>query len=231
MGNAIGIGGREEDAMSEAMHVLSSYGGVLLFVAALIEQSGVPVPAAPFLLAAGALAAAGQISLVAAVAWTALACLAADAFWFYAGHRGKDRLVPFFARLRGGRPARQPATGVRKTLRALRILTIAKFLPLGTLVPLRAGTLDISPVRFLLLDLPAALIYASSYLLLGFWFHRQLNELMAIVRGLGSAGLLLVLLLAGVYAVLGLARGHRAPIHSAENAEAANPDIPEPIKS
>lgn len=217
--------------MSEAMHVLSLYGGLLLFVAALIEQSGVPVPAAPFLLAAGAFAATGQLSLITAGAWTVLACLSADAFWFYAGHRGKDRLLPFFARLHGGRRACRSTTGVRANLRGLRILTIAKFLPLGTLVPLRAGTLDISPVRFLLLDLPAALIYASSYLLLGFWFHHQLNELMAIVRGLGMAGLLLVLLLAGIYALMGFVRGHRAQFHSAKNPEAANPDLPEPIKS
>ena len=199
--------------MNQIVQFLGLGGGLVLFVAAFIEQSGVPIPAAPFLLAAGALAAAGQLNLATAITWTALACLAADTFWFYAGHRGKERLLPFFARLRRGRCAsKSPRTGIRATLRGLRILTIAKFLPLGTLVPLRAGTMDISPVRFLLLDLPGALIYASVYLLLGFFFHQQLNQLMAIVRGLGTAGILAVLLLAAVYAGLGLVRHYRSKV-------------------
>lgn len=197
--------------MNQIIHFLAWNSGLVLFVAAFVEQSGIPIPAAPFLLAAGALAAAGQLNLVAAIAWTASACLAADTFWFYAGHRGKERLLPFFARLRRGRCAsKSPRTGIRATLRGLRILTIAKFLPLGTLVPLRAGTLDINPLRFLLLDLPGALIYGSVYVLLGFFFHRQLHQLMAIVRELGTAGIVLVLLLVVVYAGFGLVRHYRS---------------------
>ena len=212
--------------MNQIIHFLTWNSGLVLFVAAFAEQSGVPIPAAPFLLAAGALAAAGQLNLVTAIAWTAAACLAADTFWFYAGHRGKDRLLPLFRRLRGKRHSGPRTTGPGATLRGLRILTVAKFLPFGSLVPLRAGTLDISPLRFVLLDLPASLIYGSVYPLLGFFFHRQLDQLTAIVRAFGTAGVLLVLLSAAIYAGFGFARRRRVHSHSAEAMETANSDSP-----
>jgi membrane protein DedA with SNARE-associated domain len=195
---------------NQMIQFLSWHGGLVLFAAAFIEQSGLPIPAAPFLLAAGALAAAGQVSLIAAIAWTAFACLAADTFWFYAGHCGKGRLLPFFAHLQRGRRPRRSTTGARATLRGLRILTAAKFLPLGTLVPLRAGTLDVSPLRFVLLDLPGSLIYASVYLLLGFFFHHQLRQLTDIVRRLGTAGLVLLLASAAIYGGFAFFRHYRS---------------------
>ena len=211
--------------MSQIIQFLSWNGGIVLFAAAFVEQSGVPIPAAPLLLAAGALAAAGQLSLITAIAWTALACLAADTFWFCAGHRGKDRLLPLFARLRRNRSARRSATGARAMIRGVRVLTVAKFLPLGTLVPLRAGTLNISPARFVLLDLPASLVYGSVYLLLGFFFHHQLHRLIAIVQGLGTAGLSLVLLLAGIYAGFAFFRHHHVQSNSAKETEAKVSDV------
>ena len=205
--------------MSQITQFLGWHGGLVLFLVVLAEQSGVPVPAAPLLLAAGALAANGQLNFILAIAWTTAACVLADAFWFYVGHRGKTHLLSLFGRWRNTRAAR-PRTGVRATLRGIRILTAAKFLPLGTLVPLRAGSLDVVPMRFLLLDVPGSLIYASVYLLLGFSFHRQLHQLTAIVRGLGIIGLLLVVLLAGIYSACVFVRRHHI-----ERIPANNPEV------
>jgi membrane protein DedA with SNARE-associated domain len=222
--------------MNQIIQTLIWHGGLVLFLAAFAEQSGVPVPAAPFLLAAGALAARGQLNLIAAIAWTALACLVADAFWFYVGHRGKTHLLSLLGRWNNTRTAR-PRTGVRATLRGIRILTAAKFLPLGTLVPLRAGSLDVVPLRFLLMDVPSSLIYASVYLLLGFFFHQQLNQLTAIVRGLGMIGLFLVVLLTGIYAASVFVRRRHIGRNPANNPEvkisdsSAQPQISTPIKS
>ena len=48
--------------MELPIHVLQMYGYLLLFAWVLIEQFGIPLPATPVLLAAGALSAEGQIS-------------------------------------------------------------------------------------------------------------------------------------------------------------------------
>ena len=212
--------------MSQIIQFLSWHGGLVLFLVVLAEQSGVPVPAAPLLLAAGALAANGQLNFILAITCTTTACVLADAFWFYTGHRGKARFLMLFGRWRRMRGARPRTTGIRATLRGLRILTAAKFLPLGTLVPLRAGTLDVNPLRFLLLDIPSALVYASVYLLLGYFFHHQLSQLIAIIRGLGMAGLFLVLLLAAIYATCALVRRHQVERNPGNKPEAKIPDSP-----
>jgi membrane protein DedA with SNARE-associated domain len=217
--------------MTQIIQFLSRHGGVVLFLAVLVEQSGVPIPAAPLLLAAGALAANGHLNFILAATWIMAACVLADSFWFYAGHRGKARFLPLFGCWRRTWGARPRTTGVRATLRGLRILTAAKFLPLGTLVPLRAGTLDVSSLRFLLLDVPGSLIYASVYLFLGFFFHRQLHQLTAMMRELGIAGLLLVLLLAGIYAACTLVRRRHIERNPANNPEAEILDSPSQVQT
>ena len=54
--------------MALPTHILLMYGYLLLFAWVLVEQVGIPLPATPVLLAAGALSAEGQISFPAALA-------------------------------------------------------------------------------------------------------------------------------------------------------------------
>src|SRR5262245_40725801 len=56
-----------------------------LFLWILAEQFGLPIPAVPFLLGAGALAAGGRLSLGGALALAVAAALTADVFWFVLG--------------------------------------------------------------------------------------------------------------------------------------------------
>ena len=51
----------------ERLNSLSTYGYAALFACVLAEQLGLPLPAAPFLLAAGALAGLGKLNLAVAL--------------------------------------------------------------------------------------------------------------------------------------------------------------------
>ena len=82
--------------MSQMTRFLISHGGLFLFLIVLADQGGLPVPAVPWLLAAGALAVGGKLSLVGAICWAALGSLAADMIWFYLGQRGKTRIFRVF---------------------------------------------------------------------------------------------------------------------------------------
>jgi hypothetical protein len=77
----------------------------------------------------------------------------------------------------------------------MRILSTAKFLPFGTIVPLRAGALNVSSWRFVILDAISSTFYASVYVLLGFFFHEQLEQLVALIKRLGLLSLALVAIL------------------------------------
>ncbi len=54
--------------MNDAVEFLIQHGGVVLFVSVFAEQVGLPVPAIPVLLAAGALAGAGKMNLALRIA-------------------------------------------------------------------------------------------------------------------------------------------------------------------
>lgn len=185
--------------MNHLTQFLISNGGSVLFLIVFAEQSGLPFPAAPWLLAAGALAVGGRVNLLTVILWATIASLAADSFWFYAGHRSKARLFQLFPQWHPIRAMVAQKTQPALILRGVQMLTAAKFLPLGILVPLRAGAFEVSPLRFLLVDAVCSLFYASLYVLLGFFFHDQLEQLMSVVRRFGAFAVILVLLLVAGY--------------------------------
>ena len=76
--------------MNEPMQFLADHGGLLLFAVVFLEQAGLPLPAMPWLLAAGAVSARGDLNLLGALGVIVLACVLADSIWFFLGrHRGK----------------------------------------------------------------------------------------------------------------------------------------------
>ncbi len=68
---------------------------------------------------------------------------------------------------------------------------------LGILVPLRAGAIEVGRWRFLLVDAVCSLFYASVYVLPGFIFHGQLEQLVKGVRRFGAFSFVLLLLVGG----------------------------------
>jgi membrane protein DedA with SNARE-associated domain len=81
------------------------------------------------------------------------------------------------------------------------MLTAAKFLPFGTVIPMHAGALEVGRLRFLLVDAFTSVVYAAVYAALGFAFHNQLEQVVAFLRKLGAVSLLLIVVLAGTYVV------------------------------
>ena len=70
------------------------WAGLVLFVLVLANQAGVPIPATPSLLAAGALAAGGRLSFGVILATAVAAALSADLVWYGLGRwRGAQTLA------------------------------------------------------------------------------------------------------------------------------------------
>ena len=185
--------------MSQITQLLISHGGLFLFLIVLADQSGLPFPAVPWLLASGALAAGGKLSLLGAICWAALGSLGGDMIWFYLGQRGKRRIFRVFPDLESRKRMLPRKLNTRLILRGVRVLTAAKFLPLGSVVPMRAGALEVGPLRFFLIDAFSSVLFAAVYVVLGFIFHSQLEEAVAFVRKLGVVALLLVVAAIGAY--------------------------------
>ena len=186
--------------MTQISQFLIAHGGLFLFVMVLAEESGLPLPAAPWLLAAGALAAGGKLSFLASTWWAALGSLAGDMIWFYLGRRGKRRIFRAFPHLESVKRTIPRRLHAKLVLRGVRMLTAAKFIPFGTVVALRAGALEVGSLRFLLIDAFSSILYASAYVALGFTFHSQLEQVMAFMRKLGVVALLLLVIAFVAYA-------------------------------
>jgi membrane protein DedA with SNARE-associated domain len=120
--------------------ILLMYGYLVLFAWVLIEQLGLPLPAIPVLLAAGALSAQRQISFPLALAVGVAAALTADSVWFFVGRRHGHRVLSLLCKM-----SLEPTTCVRRTQdsfgrRRGTMLLFAKFVPgLSTLAPPVAG--------------------------------------------------------------------------------------------
>jgi membrane protein DedA with SNARE-associated domain len=193
--------------MSEIPQFLMGHGGPVLFAIVFAEQAGLPLPSAPWLLAAGALSAGGRLNPVVAIGVTALAALLADSIWFYVGRRGGQRVLRLFCSLS---LARNSCVGRTKDFFArhgLQTMVASKFLPgLGAVMPPLAGALGMPVSRFLLYDGLGSLFYGSFYVLAGFLFHNQLEQAVSMMSQLGFSVLLLALALVTGYIAFKYAR-------------------------
>ena len=186
--------------MTETLGFLVRHGPGVLFAAVFVEQMGVPLPAAPWLLAAGALAATNNINWFAALASATFGSLLADLIWFYLGRQGGHRVLDLLCRI-----SLEPDSCVRRTQDVftrygMRGVVAAKFIPgLSTLAPPLAGSSGVSAPRFFLFDGLGSFLYPASFMLLGALFSRQLEEVIAALASLGSGALGVVIALAALY--------------------------------
>jgi membrane protein DedA with SNARE-associated domain/rhodanese-related sulfurtransferase len=186
--------------MSGLIEFLIAYGLPLLFVAILLEQLGLPLPAVPWLLAVGSLSANAKFSAPAGVAVAVVACLVADSTWFYLGRHHGNRLLGLLCRI-----SLEPDSCVRRTENSfarygLRTLLVSKFVPgLNTVAAPLAGASKVSVRRFLLFDATGALLYAGCYILVGYLFRDQIEQITAALAGLGQSAVLVLVLLIGAY--------------------------------
>jgi len=205
--------------VNQITEFLIAHGGLILFAIAFAEQSGLPLPGAPWLIAAGALAASGKFDLIAGISWAALGCVAADAIWFFVGHRGKARVFRMFPHLEAVQVKLQRATLARTVLHGTRMLTMAKFLPFGTVIPVHAGAMEVGRLRFLLVDAFCSVVYSAVYAALGFAFHDQLEQVVAFIQSLSAVSLVLLATLAGIYVAYRLLKRRRKPVTVAPPAQ------------
>jgi membrane protein DedA with SNARE-associated domain/rhodanese-related sulfurtransferase len=158
-------------------HILLVYGYAVLFGWVLIEQLGVPLPAAPLILAAGALSAEHEMSFPLALLVGLVACIVADGSWFFIGRhygRGVTRLLC--------KLSLEPTVCIRRTESSLggrRQVTIlfSKFIPgVSTMVPPLAGHGGMSFGEFFALDGLASLMWVGGLLVCGRFFGDVLKH-------------------------------------------------------
>lgn len=167
--------------------LFQAHGIVAVFVGALVEQLGAPVPAVPMLLLAGARSANDGLFALKALSAATAACAIADTLWFLAGRSHGHAVLRLLCRV-----SMSPGTCVQRSERSFqrrRVLTLlfAKFIPgVSTLTAPLAGALRMPLRTFVLLDVAGTLLWAGTALAAGLVFHDQVDGIVNGISELGS---------------------------------------------
>src|SRR5947209_6872305 len=188
--------------MHRAFEFLIHHGYVVLLVWVFAEQVGIPIPAMPLLLAAGALAGTGHLNFFTSVFFAVLGAVAADTIWFQLGRHKGIKILQLLCRI-----SLEPDSCVRRTegifsKQGARSLLVAKFIPgLGIVTPPLAGIFHMRFRRFLLFDALGTMLWAGAFLGLGYVFAGEIERVAASLASLG--GWLLVVVFGALAAYIG----------------------------
>ena len=185
-----------------ALQFLVDHGASVLFWVIFVEQIGLPIPAFPLLIAAGALVGAGKMSLATALLVPVAASLPPDVAWYYVGRVKGVKVLGFLCRI-----SLEPDSCVRSTENLFqhygsRALLVAKFVPgFSTVAPPLAGIIGMGAASFLLYDTGGILVWAGVSAGVGALFSNQLEPLAELFDQVG--GWLLIVGSAGFAGFIG----------------------------
>ncbi|HEX3800621.1 MAG TPA: VTT domain-containing protein [Verrucomicrobiae bacterium] len=143
-----------------------------------LEQIGVPIPAFPALLAAGALSVSGEMNFALCLAIAIGASVLADSIWYVIGLSRGGKVLNLMCRL-----SWRPDTCVSKTKSffsryGTRTLLFSKFVPgLNTLAPPLAGMSNVRYGEFVAYDAVGALFWATLPLAAGAYLSESFKRL------------------------------------------------------
>jgi len=190
--------------MNDLLATMGRHGYALTFVLLFAEAVGLPFPAAIALVGAGAAIAShtllGPGILLAAV----IALMAGDSIQFWLGRKTGWALLGFLCRL-----SMNPETCILRSAesfykRGKITLVIAKFIPgVNTMAAPLAGSMKMRYEQFLRLDFAGSLLYASTYLLVGYLSR---DVLAATLRNFHLAGRVMEIVVIAAIAVYAIYR-------------------------
>jgi membrane protein DedA with SNARE-associated domain/rhodanese-related sulfurtransferase len=186
--------------MTQTTQFLVSHGQLVIFLVVFLEQAGLPLPALPFLLSAGALSATGKFNPFLGTGFTMLACVIANLLWFYLGRYRGTQVLGFLCRL-----SLEPDSCVRRTQNVftrygLRGLLISKFVPgLNTVSSPLAAMAGIPVSVFLFVDAVGSLLYGACFIAIGYFFSSQIEQILAAMSHIGGSAVALMVGLVALY--------------------------------
>jgi membrane protein DedA with SNARE-associated domain len=186
------------DALSS---LLNQHGLTLVFANVLVAQLGLPLPALPMLVVAGALVSEGTLNIAPLALVVMIASLLGDTPWYYAGRRYGYGILRTLCRI-----SIEPDSCVKQTENIFDrwgppSLLVAKYIPgFSTVAPPLAGTMGVGLPRFLLYSAAAALVWAAVPVAGGYFFSAEVEWLLAGLESMGTGALAIVAALVLGYA-------------------------------
>lgn len=177
---------------------VARYGLTAVFLFTFLENVGLPIPAFPVLMLAGAYASTRHLVVPLIVGVAVTGALLADGIWYFVGRWRGKRVLDHLCRISFNPDAclERAVDGFHRRKGAT--ILFAKFLPgVNTIMPPLAGVSSMPFLAFLLLDLAGATLWAGSAVALGFVFGEKIAE-----TARGFQGMMGWILLSGLAATV-----------------------------
>src|SRR5271170_7359925 len=181
-------------SLDNLIALIHQYGMGFVFLNVLALQAGLPLPAYPTLIVAGALAAMGGAPVYQLVGVGVGAALIADTGWYAAGRRFGMRILSTLCRV-----SLSQDTCVRQTESIFQrfgpsSMLFAKFVPgFASVATALAGAIRLNYATFVAFDMMGAALWVGVGVGLGYVFHDAVGQVMRQLSSLGEYGLILVL--------------------------------------
>jgi membrane protein DedA with SNARE-associated domain len=196
--------------MNNLVNSVSQHGYLLIFLVALGEALGLPLPAALAFVAAGAAAAAHILSMPTIFIDAVAAIMIGDTLLFFLGRYTGWALLAGLCRL-----SLNPETCILRSAesfykRGRLTLLFAKFIPgINTMAPPLAGSMKMRPFLFLRFDLAGACLYVFVYGLIGYLSRDFVAKLTQRVQSVSHVFTEVVIVAIVVFAIYRIAQFRR----------------------
>ena len=182
--------------MANLILLLQQYGVLIVFAVVLIEQIGLPIPAFPILIVAGALSIDGDTHWPAVLAVSLVACLISDYFWFRAGRYYGKRILKLLCRISLSPDYCVSQTEDNFNRWGPKALVVAKFIPgFNTIAPPLAGAMGTSNPTFLGFSVAGGVLWSGTGLAIGAYFHTSVDQVLDILSTMGTTALIVLAVL------------------------------------
>jgi len=184
--------------------LLARYGYAAVFFGVFLENTGVPVPGETMVLAGGALAHYGHLSLVGVIAMAILGATLGDNLAI--GRQGGRRVVERFGRHVGVTAARLREFDRFFDRHGAKTVFVARFITgLRVVCAILAGGSGMRWPTFLAFNAAGAVLWSTTITIVGYFLGHSWETIERLIGGAGLAGLVVVLTLVAIW-IAGLRR-------------------------
>lgn len=199
--------------MPQLVELLQVYGVLIVFGIVLVEQFGLPIPAFPILVVAGALSVDGDLSWQLCLAAAVAACLICDMFWFRAGRFYGKRVLRLLCKISLSPDSCVNQTEDRFRRFGVKSLLVSKFVPgFNTIAAPLSGAIGTRARPFLGYAVTGSALWSGTGILLGILFHDGVEDLLGWLETAGGTALIVLATLLALFVAIKYVerRRHRA---------------------
>jgi membrane protein DedA with SNARE-associated domain len=163
--------------MNTILQFILLHGYALLFSWSFLAQFGLPLPAAPLFLAAGALAGMEELHLAAIFGVGVFATLLSDFIWYEIGRSRGGRVLSFLCRI-----SLDPDSCVQSSKRIFsrhgtHSLLVSKFIPgMNTMAPPLAGIFRMRRAKFFLFNGLGTVVFVGGFSGIGYLLGEEIDR-------------------------------------------------------